>query len=228
MTGSSDSTWWGVHASGWCWAQGVSGAARMPARSVCYGTRRSRSTTWSARVSGRSSGSRWRRVFRPSTQRVRATQYSARHDAVLCGAAAVRPRQPVARIVWEAGYGAQLRGSADAVQRHGNGYGDAEVVALDRGPVVPAIEASIALPFVARPPEIGGRYYVDGGMLETAPVHVARRMGAELVIAICLGGNLRAPTVVRNRPWVRTALERIGSSGRPGSGSGTNSVSALR
>jgi predicted acylesterase/phospholipase RssA len=123
---------------------------------------------------------------------------------------------PFARLVWEAGSGRSFEDLPTPFTVMATDMETHEVVAIDRGPVLPAIEASIAVPFVARPAEIDGRFYVDGGLLDTAPVHVARRMGADLVIAICLGGNLRAPTVVRERPRLRAAMERIGRSGRAG------------
>jgi predicted acylesterase/phospholipase RssA len=81
---------------------------------------------------------------------------------------------------------------------------------IDRGPVLPAVEASIALPFIARPVAIDGIYYVDGGLFDTAPVGDARRMGADIVIAICLGFNYLAPGFLRRRPWTQPLVERLG------------------
>jgi predicted acylesterase/phospholipase RssA len=123
---------------------------------------------------------------------------------------------PFARLVWEAGAGRRFEDLPMPFTVMATDMETHEVVAFDRGPVLPAIEASIAVPFVARPAAIDGRFYMDGGLLDTAPVHVARSMGADLVIAICVGGNLRAPAAVRERPWVRAAMERIGRSGRSG------------
>jgi predicted acylesterase/phospholipase RssA len=59
-----------------------------------------------------------------------------------------------------------------------------EVVALRRGPILPAIEASIALPWIARPVEIEGRRYIDGGLRGSIPAAVARSMGADYVISV--------------------------------------------
>jgi NTE family protein len=85
---------------------------------------------------------------------------------------------------------------------------------LTSGPVLPAVQASISLPFIARPVEISGRHYVDGGLLETLPVRAARAMGADLVIGVCLGYNYIAPAMFRKRPSSRTTLERLGQSAR--------------
>lgn len=81
---------------------------------------------------------------------------------------------------------------------------------LRSGPVLRAVEASIALPFVARPVAIDGRFYVDGGLFDTAPVGIARSLGADRVITICLGYNYRTPRFLRRRPWTQPALERLG------------------
>jgi predicted acylesterase/phospholipase RssA len=81
---------------------------------------------------------------------------------------------------------------------------------IDQGPILPAIEASIALPFIARPVAIDGTHYVDGGLFDTVPVAAVRRMGAEIVIAVCLGFNYAAPPILRRRPWTRPVIERLG------------------
>jgi NTE family protein len=82
--------------------------------------------------------------------------------------------------------------------------------AIQHGPVLPAVQASIAIPFVAKPVEIEGRLYADGGMLDTLPIPIARVMGADRVIGVCLGINYMAPDILRKRPWTRDALARLG------------------
>jgi len=47
-----------------------------------------------------------------------------------------------------------------------------------------AVRASSAVPAVFQPVRIGSREYVDGGLVSPVPVRFARRMGAELVIAV--------------------------------------------
>ena len=47
-----------------------------------------------------------------------------------------------------------------------------------------AVRASSAVPAVFQPVRIGGREYVDGGLVAPVPVRYARQMGAELVIAV--------------------------------------------
>ncbi|MGE5146433.1 MAG: patatin-like phospholipase family protein [Candidatus Eiseniibacteriota bacterium] len=66
---------------------------------------------------------------------------------------------------------------------------------LRRGPLVEAIRAAIALPGLFTPVEIGGRWYVDGALVNPVPVSVCRAYGAQLVIAV----NLNADHVGRTR-----------------------------
>jgi NTE family protein len=47
-----------------------------------------------------------------------------------------------------------------------------------------AVRASSAVPAVFQPVKIGSREYVDGGLSAPIPVHHAREMGAEFVIAV--------------------------------------------
>jgi NTE family protein len=47
-----------------------------------------------------------------------------------------------------------------------------------------AVRASSAVPAVFQPVNIGGREYVDGGLVAPVPVRFARQMGADLVIAV--------------------------------------------
>ncbi len=47
-----------------------------------------------------------------------------------------------------------------------------------------AVRASSAVPAVFQPVSIGGREFVDGGLVSPVPVRYARQMGAELVLAV--------------------------------------------
>lgn len=62
----------------------------------------------------------------------------------------------------------------------------AREVVLDKGTLPQAIRASMAIPGIFKPVKIDGRQLVDGGMLNNLPVDVAKRMGADIVIAIDL------------------------------------------
>ncbi|MEO5882455.1 MAG: patatin-like phospholipase family protein, partial [Caldimonas sp.] len=55
---------------------------------------------------------------------------------------------------------------------------------FQRGDTGTAVRASSAVPAVFQPVKIGMREYVDGGLSAPVPVHHARAMGAEFVIAV--------------------------------------------
>lgn len=62
-------------------------------------------------------------------------------------------------------------------------------IVLHDGSLSEAVRASMALPGVFTPVEIGGRILADGGMVENIPVSVVRGMQADAVIAV----ELRTP-----------------------------------
>jgi NTE family protein len=57
-------------------------------------------------------------------------------------------------------------------------------VIFDHGSVLEAVRASISIPIIFRAVKKEGRYLVDGGLVNQVPVNVARRMGADIVIAV--------------------------------------------
>jgi NTE family protein len=67
---------------------------------------------------------------------------------------------------------------------------DGRMKVFDSGPLPEVMRASMSVPGVFAPVEIGERIYVDGGLVRNLPVDVARRMGVDLVIAVNLGGAL--------------------------------------
>lgn len=74
-------------------------------------------------------------------------------------------------------------------------------VFITEGDLIPALEASIAVPFVARPVEWRGRLLVDGGFWEPAPISAVSHLGADLIISVELGDPLALPQ--RLRPAAR-------------------------
>lgn len=57
-------------------------------------------------------------------------------------------------------------------------------VVFERGDAGMAVRASSSVPGIFQPVRISGREYVDGGLVSPVPVKVARRLGADLVIAV--------------------------------------------
>jgi NTE family protein len=58
------------------------------------------------------------------------------------------------------------------------------------GPVIEAVRASISLPGLFTPLSHEGRWLVDGGLSNPVPVSLCRAMGADLVIAVNLNGDI--------------------------------------
>jgi NTE family protein len=61
---------------------------------------------------------------------------------------------------------------------------------LTRGRMVDALRASYALPGIFTPIRVGGRWLVDGALVNPVPVSAARALGARLVIAVNLNADL--------------------------------------
>lgn len=59
-----------------------------------------------------------------------------------------------------------------------------ELVALNQGPLIPALMATSSFPFVFGPLRYGDRWLVDGGLLNNYPIDIVRQMGAERVIGV--------------------------------------------
>ena len=61
---------------------------------------------------------------------------------------------------------------------------------LQSGPIHEAVRASISLPAIFSPTRIDDQWLVDGGLSNPVPVSVCRALGAEVIIAINLNGDL--------------------------------------
>lgn len=64
---------------------------------------------------------------------------------------------------------------------------------LQRGPIVPAIRASYALPGAFEPVKVDGRFMIDGALVNPVPVSACRALGAHMVIAVSLNGDAFGP-----------------------------------
>lgn len=76
-----------------------------------------------------------------------------------------------------------------------------EEVVINSGSVLDGVRASISLPGIFAVARHEGRYVVDGGLTTPVPVHVVRRMGADLVIAVNVNPGItgRMPKTYRRR-----------------------------
>lgn len=73
-----------------------------------------------------------------------------------------------------------------------------ERVVLKDGRLRDVVAASCAMPGVLRPVDNNGRMLVDGGWTETVPISAARQLGADFVIAVDVGDELRSFNDPRN------------------------------
>lgn len=61
---------------------------------------------------------------------------------------------------------------------------------LQKGSVLKAVRASIALPGIFTPVQLDERWLLDGGLVNPVPISLCRAMGAEIVIAVDLNADL--------------------------------------
>ncbi len=70
---------------------------------------------------------------------------------------------------------------------------------LTHGPLVEALSASYALPGVFDPVKLGGRWLMDGALVNPVPVTAARALGADVVICVNLNSDLAGRgTIIQN------------------------------
>ncbi|MBA1148345.1 patatin-like phospholipase family protein [Ectothiorhodospiraceae bacterium WFHF3C12] len=79
---------------------------------------------------------------------------------------------------------------------------------LTEGSVVEALRASVSLPGLFTPAEIDGRMLVDGGLVNPVPVSLCYALGADVVFAVNLNGDLVGRHLQRRRE--RTAAREGG------------------
>ena len=61
---------------------------------------------------------------------------------------------------------------------------------LEKGPIDEAVRASISIPGIFSPVRLDGTWYLDGGLVNPVPVSVCRALGADIIIAVNLNGDL--------------------------------------
>lgn len=96
-----------------------------------------------------------------------------------------------------------------------------EEVVLRSGRLYRAIAASMSFPGIHPPIQYGGRFLVDGGLVNKIPVDATVALGAELVIAVDVGASLNARVTtsldvlvqsqaITSRELVRLKMELMG------------------
>lgn len=82
-------------------------------------------------------------------------------------------------------------------------------VVLHTGPVLPAVRATCAVPGVLPAVRLGGRWLVDGGLVNILPVDVAWMANPDIVVAVKVGA-MRARRVPQLNWRVTSLLSRLG------------------
>ena len=86
-----------------------------------------------------------------------------------------------------------------------------EEVVITSGDLARAIQASCSIPGIFIPVRIDSRMLVDGGLRSTVPSEVARRMGADFVIAIDVGYCVRKGKISNIFQVLFQSIQIIGS-----------------
>jgi len=66
-----------------------------------------------------------------------------------------------------------------------------DVVVLQQGSLLAAVQASMSIPGVVQPMRLDGKVLVDGGVANNLPISVAKQLGAQRVIAVAIDAPLR-------------------------------------
>ncbi len=69
-----------------------------------------------------------------------------------------------------------------------------------QGPVLTAVWASISMPGLFPPIQNQGRWLVDGGLVNPVPVSVCRALGADIVLAVNLNGDIVGKHFIKQKP----------------------------
>jgi NTE family protein len=80
---------------------------------------------------------------------------------------------------------------------------------LQSGPIHEAVRASIALPGILSPSRIDGKWLLDGGLSNPIPVSVCRALGADVIIAVNLNGELVGRRYTEPEPPDGVAPSRV-------------------
>lgn len=71
---------------------------------------------------------------------------------------------------------------------------------FDRGPLIPAIMASAAVPGLFPPVEIDGEHFLDGGVVDSIPLGRAVDLGATTIYVLQVG-RVEQPLTPPTKPW---------------------------
>ena len=88
-------------------------------------------------------------------------------------------------------------------------------VTFTSGSALDAIWCSIALPGLFQPVKQQSRWLVDGGLVNPVPISLARQLGADLVIAVNLNGDLMSSASLKPTPNTDSATASPSNAAAP-------------
>jgi NTE family protein len=109
----------------------------------------------------------------------------------------IRAKNRLARRFYEALAGHHIEDLPIAYGAVASDIARRETIAITSGPIIDAIEASIAIPVIARPVRHQGLYLLDGGVYEAAPIDAAHQLGADVIIAVQITRPAQIPQRLR-------------------------------
>ena len=81
-------------------------------------------------------------------------------------------------------------------------------VVLNAGDIIEAVRASIAIPGIFTPVQMGETFLVDGGVVNPVPVNVAKDLGSEFVIAVDLNTHIITPAMKKVKKQRHSQTEK--------------------
>jgi len=129
-------------------------------------------------------------------------------DVRLSGGGLINGRQVVA-FLRDLGIGEPIESYKTQYAAVATDMATGREVWLQSGPIHEAVRASIALPGILSPSRIDGKWLLDGGLSNPIPVSVCRALGADVIIAVNLNGELVGRRYIEPEPPEGTAPSRV-------------------
>ncbi len=129
-------------------------------------------------------------------------------DLRLSGGGLVSGRQVVA-FLQDLGIGEPIESYATEYAAVATDMATGREIWLQTGPIHEAVRASIALPGIFSPARMQDKWLLDGGLSNPVPVSVCRALGAEVIIAVNLNGELLGRRFTEPEPPVTTVPSRL-------------------
>ena len=129
-------------------------------------------------------------------------------DVRLSGGGLVNGNQVVS-FLREMGIGEPIESYATQYAAVATDLATGREIWLQSGPIHEAVRASMALPGIFSPTRMDGKWLLDGGLSNPIPVSVCRALGADVIIAVNLNGDLLGRRFTEPEPPADTVPSRV-------------------